>query len=691
MTLQGHQTLVIPDITGQSGVTTSRYEEKVILNKTLEISAETVQAQNKGKGKDKEIEKAEQGHEIKTIEEQGIHLDKGLHGFEFAFIIPSSSAPFERAKNGRLRYTLTAIALGAGRGRAHVTVSREIFIVLQVNSDGGPTPLDIQFHDIHEALGALSVSLTSASLTVGGTASLSIYHPTIPPGLSVHVARVFLEQTIELYSEQRKGWTKLPPEKFRLWERGYMPYKDKAKQIDPNLTMEDSLWLRAEDGVSPGRPGRGATNAPVLSPYGTAINGSGGPSTPMRGNSPLVPMAALPGSSHNSSTLHTGASTPSHDGYRIRSVMRLPDDNTIRPSTVRGSRAEIRVSHELGVEIFFSRASVLDERETSESFGKPKVQVFSMRRATIIPSCLATFDTIHLPPYTFESPLHSRPASPTPFAPSSLGSGPGGRGRDIAAGQPKSAEEIEYWRLTQSLRAALPHASGTTSPPNGLHSAERSAPASRNTSPTRTHSLGLFGRKSRNTSPNGHGRKSKPTSRPASPNGTNLAVQHSSPVASGTTSAGSSHSISINRKGVPSLHALTPAYPLHGQTNSFPTVVTAPASGTTTPRSLPANSPWAVSNLPPRTSTSHSTCQCGRSTEELIEAEHRLLEGAATAPGIFSDAHDEGQLPPPWTASRPSSPTDEEVTGWISQNATSHSNGDDVRARVKVGEMISRS
>jgi hypothetical protein len=681
VTLRGQQTLTIPDVIGQAGSNGIRYEEKVVLSKTIELSTETVKAS--GKGKDREVE-SEQGQDVATVEEQGVHLGKGIHGFEFAFIIPSSSAPFERAKNGRLKYTLTATALGAGRGRSNVIASRDIFIVLQVNSDGGPTPLDIQYHDVHEALGALSVSLTSASLTVGGTASLSIYHPTIPAGLSVHVARVFLEQTIELYSEMRKGWMKLPVEKLRLWERGYMPYKDKLKQIDPSLSMEDSLWLRAEDGVSPGRPGRGASNAPTLAPYGIAINGSSGPPTPGHGgHSPLAPLASLPGSSQNGTAPTSGATTPSHDGYRIRSVMRLPDDNTIRPSTVRGSRAEIRISHELGIEIFFSRASVLDDRPTSESQGKPKVQVFSMRRATVIPSCLATFDTIHLPPYTLESPASSRPTSPTPFAPSSLGSGPGGRGREFG-GPHSTPEELEYWRLTQSLRAALPHASGTTSPPSGIHSAEKSNPTSRNTSPSRSHhgALGIFGRKSRNTSPNGHGRKS----RPASPNGNSPSHQSGTISASGSGHITASHPIGINRKGAPNLHALTPAF-----TNALPTVVTAPASGTTTPRSLPANSPWAISNLPPRTSTSHNTCQCGRSTEELIEAERRLLEGAATAPGIFSNAHDEGQLPPPWSASRPSSPTDEEVTGWISRNAGTRAVAEDVRARAKVGEMYSSS
>ncbi|UZJ56491.1 hypothetical protein CBS101457_005811 [Exobasidium rhododendri] len=685
VTLTGAQTLVIPESLGQINHLTTRYEEKTLMEKTVEINAETVQTTSLGKGKGKErVTATTPPSAVTTSEEAGIHLDKGLHGFEFAFIIPASSAPFERAKNGRVRYTLTATALGAGRGKSPVTVSREIFIVLQVNSDGGPTPLDIQYHDIHEALGALSVSLTSASLTVGGTANFSLHHPTPPAGLSVHVARVFMEQTVELYSELRKSWMKLPVEKLRLWERGYMPYKDRAKQVDPNSTMEDCLWLRAEDGISQGRPGRGATNnnqVTTISPFGIAINGSNS-----HGGSGSHTPAGTPGLGTSYPTTPGGTLTPTNEGYKLKSVIRLPDDNTIRPSTVRGSRADIRISHELGVEIFFSRVGVLDERESSESYGKPKIQVFSMRRATIVPTCLATFDTIHLPPYTFESPVHSRPPSPTQLHSSSFGSNgnSGGRGGSGgpgvgALGKSPSQVELEYWKLTQSLRAALPHASGGASlsaPITGVHSAERSNPASlptsRSSSPTRhNHSHG-----------HGHGLFGRSKSRPASPTGGSSSNHHQQQQhQSGTTSP--PHTTGIIRKGVPNLHALTPANPAVSTT--LPTVITAPGSGATTPKSLPANSPWAISNLPPRTSTSHATCQCGRSTEELVEAEHKLMEGAATAPGIFSDAHDVGQLPPPWTPSRPSSPTDEQVTGWITQGSSERDSA--ARMNGKIGGM----
>ena len=578
--LQGVQTLAIPE--GSPGVATSiRWEEKILMEKTVEILSDGSVVTHKGKGKGKEKEKEKQQPCGAT---EGIHLEKGIHGFEFAFIIPASSAPFERNKHGRVRYILTATALGAGRARSHISTWKEIFIILHVNSDGGPTPLDIQYHDVHEALGPMSVSLTSASLTVGGTANLSVYHPDPPHGLSVHVIRVFLEQTFELYSDVRKGWLRLPTEKFRLWEKGYMPYK--AKQND-NVTPQDALWIADKDGGA-GRPGRGAGGGPAtISPFGLPLNGS--VSAPVTPGEPATPMYP-------------------ENGYKVKSVVRLPDDNILRPSTVRGSRADIRVSHEMGVEVYFSRQDVLDTREGSESFGLPKVQVFSMRRATLIPSCCCTFDTIHLPPYSLESPSNSRPSSPTP-----------------PLSRRSSHAELDAWKRTTPLNLSLPGSRNSSNPNSGSNSKANSRANSRESSPTR-HGFGAhFG---------GHGRKSRNSSRERERGRTG-------------------HS-----RGNFGLHALTPAHGGHIENAGSRS---ANSSGYSTPRSLPLNTPWAVSHLPERTGTSHDTCNCGRTTEELSEAEQRLLEGVPTAPGAWVETHEEGATPPPWTPpSRPGSP----ISGW---------------------------
>lgn len=69
-----------------------------------------------------------------------------------------------------------------------------------------------------------------------------------------------------------------------------------------------------------------------------------------------------------------------------------------------------------------------------------------------------------------------------------------------------------------------------------------------------------------------------------------------------------------------------------------------------------------------------------------MEAERRLLEGVPTAPGVWIDAHDEGQMPPPWTPSRPASPVldSQDVSGWYRGADGTREGG---RARGKIGEM----
>lgn len=324
----------------------------------------------------------------------------GTCRFAYSFIIPSSSPPSERSNNTHLRYLLTATALGAGRGgRGDISTTRAVSVILQVQPDGGPTPLDMQFHDYHDALGLFNISLLSASLTVGGTAAVRVLHPDPPEGLTVHVVRVFLVQTVELYSEQRQAWVKLPPETLRLWEKGVMPYKSRRPE---HVTPQDTIWFAeadAEGNPGPGRPGRGAgAGKPNMSPFGTALQGNFLQHS--HAGTPEVPSRHL-GDGHS-------------EGYALEGILRLPNHRILRPTTLKGSRTDIRVSHEIGTEVFFSRLSVLDQRPNSDSFGLPKVQVFSMRSEAIIPSCTCTHDTIHLPPYSpaTMSPQPSRPVSP---------------------------------------------------------------------------------------------------------------------------------------------------------------------------------------------------------------------------------------------------------------------------------------
>lgn len=731
ITLQALQTLSIPESSpGGSATAGLRWEEKCVMDKSMEIWSDGeggIIKHHKVKGKSKAKEKAHHPHRshgnaatasvvngltmgtqqmslesngeaAQTSSEDGIWLSKGVHGFEFSFIIPASAPPFERSRHGRVKYVLTATALGAGRAKHNVSTTREIFVILNVNKDGGPTPLEITYADVHEALGPFSVSLTAASLTVGGTATLTVVHPDPPPKLTVHVIRVFCEQTFEMFSTQKQAWLKLPSEKLRIAEWGHMPNKSSrppplSEQV--TTTLADSLWLSDPDGGE-GHPGKGATHLlPHVAPYGSAIPhpSHSAPQTPRYGptSSPLAFTSNRPLHEAGSSS-HTAASTPhlgtdglhqqnGRKGYKIKATVRLPNDDHLRPSTVRGSKAEIRVGHEMGVEVFFSRLDVLDEKEGSETKGKPKVQVFSARRAVVIPSCTATFDTVHLPPYVQESPVNSRPPSP-----GNLARSPQNHFGGFGEGSSANHSHADLQKLANTLHNTLPGGRGRASPST---SKIVSRGGSRDPSPTRpglergssTHSIGhsisaAFG----SHFPSGMGgRKSRPNSRPASPTHERPDPINGSSGASSPIAVASAVPHSRTRRTF-GLHALTPATPATTATTSVPN------STPPTPLHHPAHPPHSGSYLghshsgpsslsssrqnsysqassvamppphTPRTGQSHDTCNCGRSTEELYQAEHRLLDGVPTAPGAFTDAHAEGEEPPPWSQSRPASP-----------------------------------
>lgn len=599
-----------------------------------------------------------------------------------------------------MRYLVTATALGAGRARHNISAWREIFVILNVDKHGGPTPLEITYADVHEALGPISLSLTAASLTVGGTVTLTVVHPEPPPKLNVHVIRVFCEQTFELYSETKKAWMKLPPEKLRVAEWGHMPNKPAkplplSQQVQSDPT--DIIWTAEKEGA--GKPGKGAYHAlPNIAPYGQAIPhtslANSGPSTPAFGSSPQNSTIPLPTPSDTGSRspfrLQAGSGnvTPGNrKGYKLKATVRLPNDDHMRPSTVRGSRAEIRIGHEMGVEVFFSREDVLDTREGTENYGKPKVQVFSARRSVVVPSCTATFDTVHLPPYVQESPVSSRPPSPTNLARNQANyfSSPHHAAAMPSPGLSSSSSNnignhsnADLQKLAVTLHNTLPGGRGRPDgPSSGPHSTVGSRQGSRDPSPTRppldrgssTHSISHSISAAFNGHfPHGMGRKSRPASRPSSRPPSPTHDSGSASLSTSPANAASHHPTSHRgRRFGSNFQGFTPA--VATQTTS------APPSGAVTPShhssgyhtphlphhhhgpsTLAPNAPWGATHLPPRTGNSHDTCNCGRTTEELAGAEHRLLDGVPTAPGMFSETHGMDEEPPAWSESRPASP-----------------------------------
>lgn len=299
--------------------------------------------------------------------EEGVLLQRGTQDFEFLFILPAWAAPYERCKYGNTRYVITATVHGAGRIGGAVSTSRDIFPIQQLTEDGGPTPFEVAFRGTHESLGNISLELSTVSLTVGGIMHLNIVHPHPLPQLTVYMVDVFIEQQFTLYDLFHKRWTKAPLERLRIWSAGSVSRNSASP-------LYEGGGKRMGGGV--------ASHFPAMQPLDETL--------------------------HPADRADLGWA----NGYSINALIRLPDDHTLRPTTARGSHTDICVSHEICIEIFFSRTDVVDERPSSETFGKPKVQVFSTRKHADLSSCVLTYDAVHLPPYSHASPDIYNPQSP---------------------------------------------------------------------------------------------------------------------------------------------------------------------------------------------------------------------------------------------------------------------------------------
>lgn len=148
----------------------------------------------------------------------GLELEKGVHGFEFAFIIPAHSAEYTRSPFGRVRYIIKATAYGAGRAKSNIESWRDVFPVANPSIDGGPTSLTVLYNDLHPTVGLLSIACTSQNISVGGLFQLDIHSPMPPPDLVVYLVRISLETTIEIRTK-RKGKQVIPAQRNKLFEK----------------------------------------------------------------------------------------------------------------------------------------------------------------------------------------------------------------------------------------------------------------------------------------------------------------------------------------------------------------------------------------------------------------------------------------------------------------------------------------
>lgn len=266
-------------------------------------------------------------------EEHGLELAKGVHGFEFAFILPADSPPYERSPFGRVRYLIKATALGAGRAKSNIEAWRDLFPVVNPAQDGGPTPLTVLYNDLHPTVGLLSVACTAHNISVGGVFNVDIHSPTPPTDLIVYLVRVSVETSTELRTK-KKGKQHVPPQRHKLFEKGWVP----PRPNDPH-------------GPGDGKKSEGLIRDP-----------------------------RRPGARPD-------------DAWTVQGIARMPNDNVVRSTTVAGTKASIRFTHQLLVEVVHSREPEMPGEDR-------KLKVFALRQPITLPSCCVALDAVTLPAYT---------------------------------------------------------------------------------------------------------------------------------------------------------------------------------------------------------------------------------------------------------------------------------------------------
>ncbi|PWZ02555.1 hypothetical protein BCV70DRAFT_155607 [Testicularia cyperi] len=277
--------------------------------------------------------------------QDGLELQKGVHGFEFAFIIPCDAPPYERSPYGRVRWIVKATAIGAGRAKSNVECWRDFYPMVNPSPDSGPTPLTVLYNDMHPTVGLVSIACTSNNISVGGVFNIDINSPNPPQDLIVYLVRVSLETNIEMRTK-RKGKQSVPIQRHKLFERGWVPPKN-----------------------NDGSHGDGKKTDGFIRNAG------------------------------------------SDDAWTVQGIARMPDDNTIRASTVQASKASIRFSHVMVVEIVHSRRTELSTTKTrEEEIRERRLKVFALRQPVLIPSCCCAYDAVTLPAYSAQPDPSSRSA-----------------------------------------------------------------------------------------------------------------------------------------------------------------------------------------------------------------------------------------------------------------------------------------
>ncbi|BGP54640.1 hypothetical protein JCM8202_003704 [Rhodotorula sphaerocarpa] len=295
------------------------------------------------------------------IDLQGETLDKGTHTWDFSFILPSSTAVTERSDFGSIRHSVRATLHGHGTFRDLTSSPKAVWLIANPAAPGDlPSGLEIDVRQDLRDIGPIALHISSPHLTVASLLFLGITLERPPEGLKIMSVQAFVRQQFEIHYSNPDLPVSHPPEQRKL-----LFYADSST---PLASSTDDLLER--DHLSRGAPPPLAYEPRALMPQ---------------------PLARLEGGKE----------------WMYARVTRIPDDDSVRPTTLRGTDTPIRVQHALVAQVRFRYK------------GSKKDHVLEMESKVDIASCCCLTSSLLLPVYRS---LHA--ATPT-SASSALSSGAG--------------------------------------------------------------------------------------------------------------------------------------------------------------------------------------------------------------------------------------------------------------------------
>ncbi|KAM0745994.1 hypothetical protein T439DRAFT_330189 [Meredithblackwellia eburnea MCA 4105] len=263
---------------------------------------------------------------------EGTVLEAGNHSFNFSFIVPSSTAVYQRCTFGRVRHYIKAtLNCASGLSSSFASAPCALWISAHPNAlREAPETFEAQIEHFSEDIGPVGVGISSPHLTVASLLNLRVALLGPPEQVTIQSITCSVVQAFEI--SFKDGSVSRPPAK--------------SYRLAPVATQP--------------------TPKPIL-PYETSDN------APLKDLEPLY-------------ELDKG------EEFKWSKLMRIPDDDHCRPTTLEGTDTRIRASHKICVEIRYRKQ------------GETKDMVVSILKPIQISSCCSALDSIYLPVYARTAP-----------------------------------------------------------------------------------------------------------------------------------------------------------------------------------------------------------------------------------------------------------------------------------------------